>query len=236
MRLLILTLLAVVLLPAVAPAQEATIRRTDHGIPHITADDYEGLGYGYGYALAEDNLCVIAEQYATVRGERSRYFGPDESWTMRSNGTTNNNLDSDFFYKRIIAQGTIENLLSQPPPNGPRPEVKQAVRVYVDGYNRYLRDVGVANVPDAACRGAEWVKPIEEMDAYRRFYQLALLASSGVAMNGIGGAQPPTPDGGGGGGAPVPTPSQLSQLEEKLPLGGIGSNAYGIGRDQTDNG
>ena len=199
MRLLVLTLLAVVLLPAVAPAQEATIRRTDHGIPHILADDYQGLGYGYGYALAEDNLCVIAEQYVTVRGERSRYFGPDESWSMRSNGTTNNNLNSDFFYKRIIAQRTIEKLMAQAPPNGPRPEVMEGVRGYVAGYNRYLRDVGVDNLPDKACRGAEWVKPIEEIDAYRRFYQLALLASSGVAIDGIGGAQPPTPDIRGGG-------------------------------------
>jgi acyl-homoserine-lactone acylase len=238
MRLLALAILAVFLLPAVAPAQEATIRRTDHGIPHITADDYEGLGYGYGYALAEDNLCVIAEQYVTVRGERSRYFGPDESWTMRSNGTTNNNLNSDFFYKRIIAQGTIEKLMAQAPPNGPRPEVMEGVRGYVAGYNRYLRDVGVDNLPDKECRGKEWVKPIEEIDAYRRFYQLALLASSGVAINGIGGAQPPGPGGlvGGGREAPVPTPQQLAQLEEKLPLGGIGSNAYGIGREQTDNG
>jgi acyl-homoserine-lactone acylase len=236
MRLLALTLLAAVLLPAAASAQEATIQRTDHGIPHITADDYEGLGYGYGYALAEDNLCVIAEQYVTVRGERSKFFGPDESWSMRSNGTTNNNLDSDFFYKKIIAQGTIEKLMAQPPPNGPRPEVMEGVRGYVAGYNRYLRDVGVDNLPDAECRGKEWVRPIEEIDAYRRFYQLALLASSGVAINGIGGAQPPTPAAGGGGGAAVPTPQQLSDLEEQLPLGGIGSNAYGIGKEQTDNG
>ena len=77
--------------PAVAAAQDgydATIRRTDHGIPHISADDFGGLGYGYGYAFAEDNLCVIADQYVTVRGERSKYFGPDETWSMRGNGTT----------------------------------------------------------------------------------------------------------------------------------------------------
>lgn len=28
----------------------ATIRRTSHGIPHVLAQDYAGLGYGYGYA------------------------------------------------------------------------------------------------------------------------------------------------------------------------------------------
>ncbi|HEV3002722.1 MAG TPA: penicillin acylase family protein [Solirubrobacteraceae bacterium] len=229
-------LTALLALPAAAPAQgsyDATIRRTDHGIPHITARDYGGLGYGYGYALAEDNLCVVAEQYVTVRGERSKYFGPDGSWTMRSNGTTNGNLSSDFFFKRIIAQRTIEKLLDQPPPNGPLPEVREAVRGYVAGYNRYLADVGVGNLPDAACRGAEWVGPIEEIDAYRRFYQLALLASSGVAINGIGSAQPPTPVTGLG--AAGPSSEQVEQLAGRLSLP-IASNAYGIGSEQTDNG
>jgi acyl-homoserine-lactone acylase len=237
-RCLLAALLCAVGLPAIAPAQDATIRRTDHGIPHIVADDYAGIGYGYGYALAEDNLCVIAEQYVTVRGERSRFFGPDASWSMRSNGTTNNNLDSDFFFKRIIAQRTIERLLDRPPPNGPRPEVREAVRGYVAGYNRFLRDVGVANLPDPACRGAEWVRPIEEIDAYRRFYQLALLASSGVAIDGIGGAQPPPPAAGGAARAQAegPTPSQLAELADRFPLAALGSNAYGIGREQTDNG
>jgi acyl-homoserine-lactone acylase len=237
-RVIVGALAALLLIPAAAGAQyDATIKRTDHGIPHIVAKDYASLGYAYAYAFAEDNVCVIADQYVTVRGERSKYFGPSASWSMRSNGTTNNNLNSDFFYKKIIKQQTIEKLLAAPPPNGPLPEVKEAVRGYVDGYNRYLREVGVANLPDPACRGAEWVKPIEEIDAYRRFYQLALLASGGVAINGIGGAQPPTPPVvAGAGPAPVPTPEQLSELEERLPLGGIGSNAYGIGREQTDNG
>ena len=36
-------------------------------VPHIKARDYRSLGYGYGYAFAQDNLCVIADQYVTVR-------------------------------------------------------------------------------------------------------------------------------------------------------------------------
>ncbi len=35
----------------------ATIRRTEHGIPHIEARSWAGLGYGFGYAFAQDNLC-----------------------------------------------------------------------------------------------------------------------------------------------------------------------------------
>ena len=76
----------------------ATIRRTARGIPHVLADDYAGLGYGYGYALAEDNVCVLADSYTTVRGRRSKFFGPDESYDFGGNGSTvNNNPKSPHF-------------------------------------------------------------------------------------------------------------------------------------------
>ena len=238
-RALLLVVLAALLAPPAAAAQEGdydvTVRRTAFGIPHIKAQDFGSLGYGYGYSFAQDNICTMADSYVTVRGERSRYFGPDGTWELRGNGSRNRNLESDFFFKRIIDRRTIEKLMAQPPPNGPRPEVFAAVRGYVAGYNRYLAETGVENLPDPTCRGKEWVKPIEEIDAYRRFYQLALLASGAVAINGIGGAQPPTPATGTGA-VPLPTGRQLAELGEGLPLGGIGSNAYGIGREQTDNG
>jgi acyl-homoserine-lactone acylase len=130
----------------------------------------------------------------------------------------------------------VEGLVSQPPPNGPRAEVKDLVRGYAAGYNRYLRDTGVGHLPDPGCRGQPWVRPIEEIDVYRRFYQLALLASTGVALDGIGGAQPPTPPGSGSHPPTPPAIGDFEALEDRLPLGGIGSNAYGFGRDKTDNG
>src|SRR5688500_4066500 len=54
---------------------EATIRRTSFGIPHIQAADLPSLGFGEGYAQAEDHLCTIADQVVRRRGERSKYFG-----------------------------------------------------------------------------------------------------------------------------------------------------------------
>src|SRR4051794_29367248 len=58
-----------------APAEhkyDVTITRTEYGIPHIVAADYPSLGYGYGYAFAQDNLCTMAADYVTVRGQRSQ--------------------------------------------------------------------------------------------------------------------------------------------------------------------
>jgi acyl-homoserine-lactone acylase len=210
----------------------ATVRRTTHGIPHVLASDWGGLGYGYGYAFAQDNLCQIADSYVTVNAERSKYFGPDASWAFRANSTNPNNLNSDIFFKRIIDDGVIEGLLAKAPPQGPRPEVREIVRGYVAGYDRYLADTGVDNLPDPTCRGKPWVRPITEIDAYRRFYQLALLASQGVAIDGIAGAAPAA-------GIALPLSartSMLGELKQRLPLGGIGSNAVALGSQATDNG
>lgn len=216
-------------------SNKAEVRRTEYGLVHIKADSYQGLGYGYGHAFAEDNLCVIADSYVTVSGERSKYFGPDASWEFTGNGTTNNNLNSDFFFKLLIAEQRVEKLLALAPPRGPRPEVRALVRGYVAGYNRYLRETGIANLPDPSCRGAPWVREITEIDVYRRFYQLALLASSGVAIDGIGGAQPPTlgliPQ------VPaLPSTEQLRELGKAYQGIQIGSNAIALGKAATSNG
>jgi acyl-homoserine-lactone acylase len=218
----------------------ATIRRTSHGIPHILANDYGSLGFGYGVAAAEDNICVLADIYVTVNGERSRFsgsgplgtFGPTGQWSQGGNSATPHNLNSDFFFQRIKDRGTIENLLSQPPPVGPLEELKEGVRGYVHGYNKYLRDTGVDNLPDAGCRGKPWVREITEMDAYRRFYQLGLIASQGVVIDGIGGAAPTLP----GAPAPLPTQSDFAKLGNDFPFGGLGSNAVALGPDATANG
>jgi acyl-homoserine-lactone acylase len=235
-RLLPLALLALVaLLPAgVADAagMKAKIRLTAHGIPHIEAKSYTGAGFGYGYAFARDNICPIADAYVTVRAERSRFFGPEAGYQQRGNGYGANNLNSDFFYKRIIDSKTIEGLLAKKPPLGPLPGVKQLVRGYVAGYNRYLKDVGGTNgVPDKTCRGKPWVRPISVADAYRRFYQLTLLASQSVAIDGIGSAAPPTsalP-----GPLPLDNATTARELSQRLPLDTIGSNAVAVGKAGT---
>jgi acyl-homoserine-lactone acylase len=240
----LLTLVALALPPPAAPAATARpsatvrgddsfnvlIRRTSHGIPHILANDYGSMGYGYGYAIAQDNICVLAETYATVRAERSRFFAPDAIYFSHGNGSKQTNLNSDFFFQRINDRRIIENLLAQPPPVGPLPTIREGVRGYVAGYNRYLADTGVDRIPDPTCRGKPWVKPIQEVDAYRRFYQLGLLASQGVAVDGIAAAAPAV----GGSG---PSAAGFAELGRRMSaLGGLGSNAYGLGRQATGAG
>ena len=59
----------------------ATVRFTEHGIPHITANDFGSLGFGSGYAAAEASICNLADTLVTARGQRSRWFGPNERAT-----------------------------------------------------------------------------------------------------------------------------------------------------------
>jgi acyl-homoserine-lactone acylase len=177
---------------AATPDLQASIRRTEYGIPHILASNFLGLGYGFGYAFAQDDICVMADDYVTVDAQRSRVFGPSGTYAQRGNGVTSNNEDSDLFWQQVIDSGTVERLVALPPPLGMRQEVRDLISGYVAGWNRYLGDIGgSAGVPDPTCRGAAWVHPITEMEAYRRFAQLLFLASSGVAVDGIATAQPP---------------------------------------------
>src|SRR3712207_6708647 len=87
-------LLVAALAPAAAADYRVKIKRSAEGVPHITARGWGSMGYGYGYALAKDNLCVLADMYVTVRAERSRFFGPDGSYVQGGNGTTANNLNT----------------------------------------------------------------------------------------------------------------------------------------------
>jgi acyl-homoserine-lactone acylase len=221
-----------VLAPAADAKYKVTVKRSAHGIPHITARDFPSIAYGYAHAIAEDNICVLADTYVTVRGERSKFFGPDASYSFRGNSTTPNNLASDFFFKKIIAQKTVEKLVAQPPPAGPVRAIRRSVRGFVDGYNDWLAK---HKVTDPACKGKPWVRPIEEIDAYRRYYQLALLASAGVAIDGIGDAAPALDVRGAEArrDAALASPD-IGRLNDAL--GGIGSNAVGLGKEGTRSG
>jgi len=207
----------------------ALIQRGAHDIPTITASSYYGLGYGYGYAFAQDNLCQLADDLTTVVAQRSRYFGPDGA-----DSEGKNNLKSDFYYQDIIDRGTVERLLAEPYPRGPSSMSRDAVRGFAAGYDRYLERTGVDNLPDPRCRGAAWVRPISPLDLWRRYYQLALYASSGNFIEQIVDAQPP--DTTAAAAAPAPGAVGVSRAQLTGTAGGLGSNAIALGGDATANG
>ncbi len=212
----------------------AKIRRTAHGIPHIKADGYGSLGFGYGYAFAEDNVCELAEQLLTASGRRSRFLGPDGSYVEL--GTPINNLVSDFYYGSMAQAGTVERLLRRgrnDSPPGPSRDARALVQGYAAGYNQYLRDTGVDRLPDPRCRGAAWVQPIRALDLWRSIHRLATLVGSGLLRSGIVAAQPPTATMARSATAPAVAARRARGL---LAQNHPGSNAYGLGREATANG
>jgi acyl-homoserine-lactone acylase len=230
---------ALLLLPASSAlaakhGYRAEIRRTAGGVPHIKARDFGSLGFGTGYAYAQDQICEYASIVVTVDAQRSRFFGPDAE---SPNGGTN--LQSDFFWQRIKDAKTVERLLRRRAPHGPSRTVRQNIKGFAAGYNAYLRKTGRAKLPDPTCRGKAWVRPITTLDAFRRFYQLGLRASSGNFLREIVNAAPPAA------GAPArtaapPTPEQLRERLAGDPVLGdahvLGSNAYGVGSEGTRDG
>ncbi|UJA19634.1 hypothetical protein HJD18_05015 [Thermoleophilia bacterium SCSIO 60948] len=214
----------------------ATIRRTKFGVPHIRAKSVRSLAAGYAYAFAEDNICTIASEYVTVNGNRSRFFGPDANWTFSGNGTTYENVDADVYFRWAKKRRIVERLLRKKAPIGPKRGVRQGVRGYVEGYNAYLRSVGGRDgITDPTCKGAKWVRPITQLDAYRRFFQLGILASSGATLAGISTAEPSSPAAAAEADAERERVMESGEGLEALQPD-IGSNAYGLGSEATKSG
>lgn len=213
----------------------ADIRYTEYGIPHIKAKDFAGLGYGYGFAAAKDNVCVLADTYLTVDADRSRYLGPDAP-ANDAIGAAENSLNSDLYFQQVNDSRVVERAVAAPAPKGPRREVRDIVRGYVAGYNRYLRETGVSHISDPACRGAAWVRPISELQVYRHFHAVSTIAGQGQVIDGIAAAAPPS-----GSSTPTPMPADAadrvrSALAENGVGSDMGSNAIAVGRDGTANG
>ena len=152
------------------PRHEVDIRWTSHGIPHVKAEDWGSLGYGFAYATAIDGVCVIARDIVRVRGELSRYFGPDEG-----------NFESDVFHKALLDQPWLDAFTAA------QDEHSLAFSEgYAAGYNRFLRDSGLP----ASCADAPWVKPADADDLTRVAmgvgirYGLARF-DQGIASNGV---------------------------------------------------
>lgn len=216
----------------------AKITRTAMGVPHIEAKGYRGLGYGYGYAQAEDNLCLIADEFVTLRSQRSKFFGRDGRWGIRANGANASNIDSDFFWKHVMREADVNRVR-----DASDPEAIQASEGYARGYSRYVREVKAGGHPGRheACRDEPWVTEITARDMYMRYYRLSLLASSSVFVSQIGSAQPPS-GGAVNSSSSMPADELIRLMEEnrdQIPFAEglpIGSNMYAFGREATRTG
>lgn len=192
---------------------DATVRWTGYGIPHIKADDWGSLGYGFGYARAKDAVCVLAEAMVTANGQRTRYFGQKDR-----------NLDSDIFHKTLLDQAAIDHSREKQ-----RQQMVNMSAGFVAGYNRYLKDF--RNELPESCKEKPWVRPMTADDMARISIGVGIRYGLGNVMIPITRAIPPEPD-------TISMANRYGELPGTLlpDVEQLGSNAYAIGKALTANG
>ncbi|MEE3876663.1 penicillin acylase family protein [Vibrio sp. YYF0003] len=198
---------------------EATITYTEHNVPHIKADSYSGLGYGIGYAQAEDNLCTLSEQLMKLKSQKSRYLGVGENYS---------NFLSDAGYLALGYPEQANALYADIPA-----DEKALLEGYAKGFNQLLSERATTNNYPSPCRNAEWVTPITAQDLLAYQLDIAALASSRNFIAAIAAATPPEA---------IQASRQLKtnfhlQLDTKTVFTseGIGSNGWALGEDKVEN-
>ena len=216
--------------PGASGNRSVTITRTTFGIPHITAENPESLAYGVAYAYAQDNVCMVADQLVTARGQRSASFGPKTTGLLGRRYLPNEQID--LFVAAHMDDAALARAWQQT-----SSEAQALVRGYVEGYNRYLSD-HAASLP-AACRGQPWVQPMTVAEHRRMTEITAVQAGIAALADGMLGAQPPKASTAS---AVTPAPqinlADAAQALRELGLldSPLGSNAWAFGKDVTANG
>jgi acyl-homoserine-lactone acylase len=225
----------------------ATVKQTQHGIPHITGKNFGDLGFGSGYMAADSSACTLLDTLITARGNRSLWFGPDARYddqvTLQAS-----NLQVDAFVTDLRNRHVVEKLLADKV-RGPGRQARAMVEGYVAGANRWLRD---HTVKDPECRNAAYLEGLPKgglgkvtaLDLWYGVYLANLLASSGVFVKEIVDAAPPSPTDPG---LPVGLPTSAADLTKEQkdailtglgrdPERPFGSNATAVGGDRTTTG
>ncbi|MBV6822990.1 acylase [Pseudomonas sp. PD9R] len=199
----------------------ADIRRTSFGVPHIRAENERGLGYGIGYAYAQDNLCLLANEIVTVNGQRSRFFGPDQ-FTVEER----ENLVSDLFFNWLNTPQAVAGFWQ-----AQTPEVRELIDGYVAGFNRSLTERRAGGLPPQ-CQG-EWVRDITSMDLVKLTRRLLVEGGIGQFAEALAGATPPAAVAGVEG---QQASFQVAASRMQRFALDRGSNAVAVGADRSFNG
>ncbi|KQW28320.1 MULTISPECIES: bifunctional acylase PvdQ [Pseudomonas] len=199
----------------------AEIRRTRFGVPHIRAQDERGLGYGIGYAYAQDNLCLLANEIVTVNAQRSRYFGPEQVTVEQRE-----NRVSDLFFSWLNTPQAVSGFWQ-----AQTPQVQQLVEGYVAGYNRALVERKAKGLPEQCA--SEWVRPITALDLVKLTRRLLVEGGVGQFAEALAGAQPPQATALVG--TPVTGFAAAATRQQRFALE-RGSNALAIGSERSFNG
>jgi len=192
---------------------QADIRWTTHGVPHITAPDMGGLGFGQGWACSRDHFAAILDHVVKVRSERARHLG---------RGEADKHLHTDLGY---LALQTTQRAHRMEAAQGE--PVRAIVCGYAAGVNSWFAEHGREALPQW-CREASWIGPIEPIDLWRVYVDLSIMASGRNLVEYIGSAIAP--------GGPITEPIPAMPPEPFTADPGLASNAWAFGRAASVNG
>ena len=149
------------------------IRWTSFGIPHVKANDWGSLGYGFAYATATDGICVFAAEVARANGTMAADFG-----------ATAENLASDAFHRAVVTPNRVRLSSAAMSEN-----MRAYSKGFVAGYNRYIDDN--ADKLPSACAGEDWVRHLSDLELGRMFIAFGIRYGAGNFSAEIVGAAPP---------------------------------------------
>lgn len=215
--------------PAAANLDDVEIRRTTDGIAHVKAGTWRSLGFGVGYAQAQDALCTLAEAFVTYEGRRSWFFGPDARPARDSTFGRPKNLELDFFFRAYANADVLARYRASQPAG-----LNALIEGFAAGYSRYVADIrrSPSIAPHRPCAHAPWVREITADDIYRRLYAAQVAGGYTHFVSELAGAAPPHAQE-----RPASSGAQRSLIRRLANrIGdreGVGSNVLAFGRDAT---
>lgn len=194
------------------------IRWTENDVPHIEADNYESLGFGYGYVHAKDRLAEISAQAIVLRGERSKYYGAEQFSTIGFLKTTN--LNSDLMFRlRMPVEWAKEELVNL------SDDARAYVIGYVNGLNHFVQSLTEEEWNER--NSAEPLITFEPEDVIRsamRFGIMKELIEIGPHLVSSSGAWS----------SDLTSKHHRCHGEDVIVEGGFGSNAWAFGGDVVE--
>jgi len=115
--------------PVPEPEVRCTIIRDNYGVPHVFADTTEGLGFGAGYAMAQDRLWQADVLRRAATG-RLAEFGL---------GTIADDIATRTLW---YSQDELQEIYDDWDPGAGYEHLKPMIEAYVDGINAYIEEIG----------------------------------------------------------------------------------------------
>jgi acyl-homoserine-lactone acylase len=206
-------------------SEGVTLRRTAHGVVHVTAADVEGLAFGVGYAYTQDNRCLLAHRIAEVNGRLAAQLGARGDVELPVHGVSYPALDSDRFYRGWLDDAALEAAFA-----AGSADARAMAEGYAAGINRYIAD----NPGLPACE-VEFTEDVSVPSVYRLWVATAGVASGEVLAPYLASSAPAAAAGPPAPPAPPPSAGGPTALR-RLASAPFGSNAWALGRDATREG